>query len=100
MYKRQGLDPRALRLLGKALVFTEQGGAEVVRRAAESLTDKPDAEEAAAPSPPEPADGRDGFGSEAQPPGASAPLDAATPSAGADPSVATPAPAEAVPPAR
>ena len=33
----QGLDPRALRLLGKALVFTEQGGAEVVRRAFDLL---------------------------------------------------------------
>ena len=32
-----GLDPRALRLLGKALVFTGQGGDDVVRRAFELL---------------------------------------------------------------
>lgn len=94
---RLGWDPRAS---SPSLVDRLFRRREVERRAAESLTDKPDAEEAAAPSPPEPADGRDGFGSEAQPPGASAPLDAATPSAGADPSVATPAPAEAVPPTR
>ena len=94
---RLGWDPRAS---SPSLVDRLFRRREVARRAAESLTEKPDAEEATAPSPPEPADGTDGFGSEAHPPGASTPPDAATPVAGADPAAATPAPAEAVPPAR
>ena len=93
---RLGWDPRAS---SPSLVDRLFRRRELARRAEESRTEKPDAEDAAAPSPTEPSEGGDGFGAEAQPPGASAPLDGATPLVGADPSVATPAPAAAVPPA-
>ena len=95
---RLGWDPRAS---SPSLVDRLFRRREVARRAAESRIEKPEPDVASEPAP-EPDEGSDGFGPEAQHPGASAPLDDVPPPPDTplDAAAAKPAPAETVPPAR
>ena len=94
---RLGWDPRAS---SPSLIDRLFRRRELARRAEESRTDEARRRgRGGTVLRRQPSEGSDGFGPETQPPGASTPPDAATPFAGVDPSVATPAPAAAVPPA-